>query len=235
MPAQRKPEISIVVPVYQNGPQLAECIVEIEKFFTAKNLGYEIICVDDCSPLAIELPATAKAARLLRLPANVGQQKAIAIGLNAAAADIAVTTDADLPILPADFMRLVEALRSDAQLDLALGAREGYSHSSPVRALGSWAVSCIIRLLFRFRLRDFGCGTNAVRKVLVIRHAESKLPASPIKLAMVSLSNGYTEIALPTRPQRQARSTYNFWRLAALTLGIFWFRLRAATHLRRKK
>jgi glycosyltransferase involved in cell wall biosynthesis len=233
MPAQRKPELSIVIPVYQNGLQLAETVSELEAYFSAQHFAYEIICIDDCSPSAIKFPAATKAARIIRLPENVGQQRAIAVGLNAAAAEIIVTTDADLPILPADFMRLVEVLRADARLDLALGARSDYAPRSCIRALGSRAVSLIIRLLFTFQLHDFGCGTNAVRKTLVERYARSNLPASPIKLGMLTLSSGYTEIALPTRRQMQSRSTYTFWRLAALALGIFWFRLRSAAFLPR--
>ncbi len=234
MPAQRKPEISVVIPVFNNGVVLAESLLLLVEYFRGKRLTYEIICVDDCSEKPVVLPKGLSGIRLIRLEKNIGQQRAIAHGLLAASAEIAVTTDADLPIAPGEFMRLYQTLKNEQQFDLVLGARSGFNHKSRIRGLSSRLVGKIIRLLFHFALHDFGCGTNAVRKSLVQRFEKSELPVSPIKLAMITLSSGYAEIALPMRTKQDNVSAYTFWRLFMLVLGIFWFRLRAAGILARK-
>lgn len=235
MPAQRKPAISVIIPVYKNGDILAATLQELTEYFSARRMVFEIICVDDCSPQPLQLLCSEPWLKVLRLEKNMGQQRAIAQGLAAAEADIAVTTDADLPILPADFMQLVAMLKNNENLDLALGARDRILSSTKFRVLGSRAVSLMLRILFRYRLKDFGCGTNAVKMSLVRRFQASRIPRSPIKLAMLALCENYVEVTLPARGQKTGRSSYTILRLAALALGVLWFRLRAARVLSARK
>ena len=233
MPVQRKPTISVVIPVFKNGDAIPAALFELKEFFVVRQIAFEVICVDDGSPVPLTLPERAPWLKLLRLEKNIGQQRALALGLAAATADIAVTTDADLPILPEHFMRLTEMLTHDGSLNLALGARDRYLHSAQIRALGSRAVSLMLRILFSYRLKDFGCGTNAVRMSLVRRFQSARIPRSPIKLAMLALCQKYVEVTLPTRGQNGKRSSYTIFRLALLALSIIWFRLASGFSLRK--
>ena len=117
------PELSVVIPVYGSAtilPALAERL-EAALLPSLGEGNFEVILVHDCGPddawdviesLAAERPWL----RGLDLRRNAGQHNAIMAGLGVASGRHIVTMDDDLQHDPDDVPRIVEALRTGADL-----------------------------------------------------------------------------------------------------------------------
>src|SRR5215218_591691 len=128
MRASGEPEISIVIPVFneeENLPVLAEEIRAAMAPVEAAGRPYEVILVDDGSTdtspavmagLAREDPRV----RILRQRRNSGQSAALDAGVRHARGGIVVTLDADLQNDPADIPRLLERMEG---FDVVSGVR----------------------------------------------------------------------------------------------------------------
>src|SRR6185312_2710321 len=109
------PEISVVVPVFNEEENLPLLAAELRKVLRSLGRPCEVIFVDDGSTdgslealgrLKVQDPAI----RIVRLPRNAGQSAALAAGFRAARGGLVVTLDADLQNDPADIPRLLNHL-----------------------------------------------------------------------------------------------------------------------------
>ena len=119
MLAEMPPELTIVVPAYNESARLAKTLVTILKYLNDQRLSSELIVVDDgssddTSAVAEKSMASpgAVATRVIRYEPNRGKGFAVRTGLLAAAADIALFSDADLSSPITETPKLVEPIRS---------------------------------------------------------------------------------------------------------------------------
>jgi glycosyltransferase involved in cell wall biosynthesis len=124
--AEERPEISLVVPVYNEEdvlPRFREKPVEV-----LRGLGrpFEIVFVDDGSTdrspgILQELKAEIPEARVIRLEPNSGLSSALYAGFDHARGEILVSIDADLQNDPEDIPKLLERL---GEYDMVCGWRK---------------------------------------------------------------------------------------------------------------
>jgi undecaprenyl-phosphate 4-deoxy-4-formamido-L-arabinose transferase len=157
------PEISLVVPVFNEEATLEE--VHRRATATLDELGkpYELIIVDDGSRDATwaiieRLAAQDARLRAVRFKRNFGQHPAMHAGLVRARGDVVVTMDADLQNVPEDLPRLIAAVEEGA--DVASGRRRGRDDSWG-RTLPSKMVNGMLRRFTSVDIADFGCAFNA--------------------------------------------------------------------------
>ncbi len=162
------PEISLVIPVYNEEENLPVLAAEIAAALEGR--GYEVIFVDDGSvdrslevlrALAAEDPRR----RVLRQAVNRGQSAAFDAGFRAARAPVVVTLDADLQNDPADIPRLVEAL---ADCDMVSGVR-AKRRDSRARRVASRIANRVRNAVVHDSVSDVGCSLKAYRADLVKR------------------------------------------------------------------
>jgi len=96
-----RPELSIVVPVYNEADNLAPLVARLEPILDAQVSSWEIICVDDGSrdgTLAALRALNAQDSRIsaISFSRNFGKEVAIAAGLDHANGEAVVIMDADL-------------------------------------------------------------------------------------------------------------------------------------------
>lgn len=96
-----RPQLSIVVPVYNEADNLAPLIARLEPILDAHVASWEIICIDDGSrdgTLAALRALNAQDSRInaISFSRNFGKEVAIAAGLDHAGGDAVVIMDADL-------------------------------------------------------------------------------------------------------------------------------------------
>ncbi len=111
-----KPEISIVIPVYNERENLILLDEEITKHMQPLSKEYEVLLVDDGSTdgsaeIIHTLQSDNPHLRLIRFGHNHGQTAAFSAGFNKARGDIIVTMDADLQNSPADIHLLLDAIK----------------------------------------------------------------------------------------------------------------------------
>jgi dolichyl-phosphate beta-glucosyltransferase len=117
----QSPELSIVIPCYNEEERLPRTIEQIERYLEGKDLSYELILVDDGSTDGTRLVMDAAAernrfVRLEALPRNRGKGRALAEG-------VAVTRGAQILVTDADLSTPIEELEKlRAELDKGAGA-----------------------------------------------------------------------------------------------------------------
>ena len=119
-PLKPFPRVSVVVPVFNAGSDLEQCLAAIAG---QSYPNFECIVVDDASTDGRVEPATVRhGARLIRMPRRSGPASARNRGAAAATGEILFFTDADV-LLHADALATaVEALQSDPQLSAVFGS-----------------------------------------------------------------------------------------------------------------
>ncbi|MBW4495815.1 MAG: glycosyltransferase family 2 protein [Oscillatoria princeps RMCB-10] len=164
------PDVSAVVPIYNEVESLPQLIETIATTLTENQVSYEIICVDDGSKdgsaeLLKQLARTRSDLRAVLLRRNYGQTAAMAAGFNHARGRAIVTLDGDLQNDPADIPLLVAKL--DEGYDLVSGWRKNRQDAKLTRLLPSKIANMLIGRVTGVPLHDYGCSMKAYRSELV--------------------------------------------------------------------
>jgi glycosyltransferase involved in cell wall biosynthesis len=216
------PEISVVVPVFDEEGNVAALAREIARAFDGQS--YEMIFVDDASgdgtfealmALKAELPRL----RVLSHAKNAGQSRALRTGAEAARGQVLVTLDGDGQNDPADAPALVERLKAGgAQLGLVGGMRLKRQDSWS-KKVGSKIGNGVRRRLLRDDAVDTGCGLKAIWRDTYLRfpyfdHMHRFLPALAKR---EGLKTDFVEVR--HRPRASGQSKYTNWRRLKASLG----------------
>jgi glycosyltransferase involved in cell wall biosynthesis len=168
---QRIPELSIVVPVFNEAVNLRP-LVEAVRQAVGQADDWELLLVDDGSndgtrELAQDLGREDPRIRVIALTRNFGQTAAMQAGFDAARGDVVVSMDGDLQNDPADIPRLIAKLHEG--YDLVAGYRVDRQDTLITRKVPSWIANRIIAWLTGVPIRDNGCSLKAYRRDLLDR------------------------------------------------------------------
>jgi glycosyltransferase involved in cell wall biosynthesis len=202
------PEISIVLPVYRNGPVLPELQQQLTAVLEGQAVPYEILYVDDACPedsLAVlrHLAAADERVAVLALARNVGQNRALLIGLAYARGQAVVLMDADLQDPPAAIPQLLERLQQGPAAVFA-GRRGPYE--SRGRLATSRLIKGLLHLLTLGRLPADAGLFVAMRREMVEWLLAYNLP-EPYLLGLMARS-GLPLVSLPVERAPASRSSY---------------------------
>jgi dolichol-phosphate mannosyltransferase len=216
------PQISVIIPVYDEEGNVAQLQRELE--LALKDVAYELLFVDDGSrDRTIEQIQCHPGVRILEFEKNTGQSAAIYAGLAAARGKILVLIDGDLQNDPRDIPRLLAEI--DQGADLVCGYR--------LKRRGTWFKRVQSRIANQVRsrftkdgVRDTGCTLKAMRRecreALIPFHGMHRFIPALIK----GLGYKITEIPVNDRPRRHGISKYNFGNRALRAtidmLGVRW-------------
>jgi dolichol-phosphate mannosyltransferase len=161
---QASPEVSLVIPVYNEEDSLGILAVEIRAALDPNGLAYEVVFVDDGSSdrsaeILAGLQREDPRVRVLRQRRNAGQSAAFDAGFRFARGRVVVTLDSDLQNDPADIPRLVAAL---AGADVACGVRAN-RRDTWVRRVSSRVANAVRNRLTHDHVTDTGCSLKAFR------------------------------------------------------------------------
>ena len=232
----RPPEISVIVPVYNEAENVARLVDEIS--IALSGHVFEMVFVNDASTDETAKALTALKAqyselRVISHRENAGQSRAVRSGVMAAKAAIIATLDGDGQNDPADIPALFAQLtRKDAPENLHLvGGRRAKRQDSAAKKLGSKIGNGVRRWLLKDKADDTGCGLKVFSREAFLRlpffdHIHRYIPALMIR-------EGYEiEFAdVNHRPRTHGVSKYtNFGRLMvsiADLRGVMWLNRRA--------
>jgi dolichol-phosphate mannosyltransferase len=163
-------DLSVVVPMYNEGENIGRLLAEVRDALAASGLDWEIVCVDDGSDdgTAAQL-AAARAGeprlRPFRHARRSGQTAALATGFALARGDLIATLDGDLQNDPADIPGLIAALCGS---DMVTGWRRK-RHDGPVRRLSSRVANRFRDAILHDGIVDVGCSTRVFRRACLER------------------------------------------------------------------
>jgi glycosyltransferase involved in cell wall biosynthesis len=224
----RPPTISVVVPVYEEEPNLRPLQAEIARALDVLGEPAEVVYVDDGSRdgslhTLLALQRADARVRIVQFARNAGQTAAMAAGFEHARGEIVVTLDADLQNDPADIPRLVAKLREGH--DVVAGWRRERHDGFVLRRLPSLVANRLIALVTGVAIHDTGCTLKAFRREVVENlpiYAEQHrfLPA-------MSAGSGarVAELVVNHRPRRFGRSKYGIGRATRVLLDLFSIQL----------
>ena len=220
------PDLSVVVPVYNEGSSLGELYRRTVAALEAGPRTYELIFVDDGSSddtwSGIErLHEDDPHVRAVRFKRNFGQHPAMHAGLARARGDVIVTMDGDLQNAPEDIPRLVEAV--EAGNDVASGCRTG-RRDPWGRTLPSKLINGMLRRFTGAEISDFGCAFNAYRRSALEPALGSIGKQKFTKALVLSTGASVVEVDVQHAP-RAGASRYSPLRLTRVALHVlagFW-------------
>jgi undecaprenyl-phosphate 4-deoxy-4-formamido-L-arabinose transferase len=224
--AEATPTLSIIVPLYNEARNLRELYRRAVETLERADLAFELIFVDDGSTDSTfgeleRLRAADDRVRAVRFKRNFGQHSAMHAGLVRAGGGIVVTMDGDLQNQPEDIPRLVEAIRSGA--DVASGRRSA-RRDSWGRTLPSRLINGMLRRFTGAEIADFGCAFNAYRRSAVEPMLGAIGRQKFTKALVLSGGASVVEVDVAHSP-RTGQSRYSPLRLTRLALHVlagFW-------------
>ena len=232
--AQSTPDISVVVPVFDEEGAAPELAREIAAAFAGRN--FEIVFVDDRSRDNTRAALTALKAeipqlRVLSHAKNSGQSRSIRTGVLAARGDVIVTLDGDGQNDPADGPGLVDALAVGPPGLVLVGGERVKRQDSAAKKFASKLGNGVRKRLLKDTANDTGCGLKAFRREAFLRlpyfdHIHRYLPA-------LMLREGYQVDFRPVnhRHRQTGQSKYTnlgrLWASASDLLGVMWLQSRS--------
>jgi glycosyltransferase involved in cell wall biosynthesis len=218
------PELSIVVPIYNEVESLPQLLDAIATSVSNIGLSYEIICVDDGSSdgSAVLLKQQALLRPHLRavlLRRNYGQTPAMAAGFKYATGRFIVTLDGDLQNDPADIPMLLAKLEEG--YDLVSGWRKNRQDAALTRLLPSKIANWLIGRITGVKLHDYGCSLKAYRAELIAdMNLYGELHRFLPALAFIEGAR-ITEVPVRHHARRHGSSKYGLGRTFRVVLDLF--------------
>jgi undecaprenyl-phosphate 4-deoxy-4-formamido-L-arabinose transferase len=214
--------ISIVVPVYNEEPNLPLLMERLEAALRGTGKPYEIVFVDDGSrdgSLEVLKGFVGRdGVRVLELTRNYGQHSAIMSGFSVVRGDIVVTIDADLQNPPEEIPALVRAME-EGDYEVVGTVRE-MRKDSILRTYPSRVVNAITRRITGIRMSDWGCMLRAYRREVVDRMVESQEYSTFIPALATLFAKRMTEIPVEHDERHAGASNYNLWKLLNLQFDL---------------
>lgn len=217
------PDLSIVVPVYNNAATLDQLLDRLLRVVDTLGVAAEIILVDDGSIdgswAILERRAAAEPRlRPFALVRNFGSQAALCAGFDQVRGRRAVCLDADLENLPEDVPALLVAL--DHGADLACGVRTGRRGSHLRRRLPSALFNAFVRHQVGMTVRDIGCGMRAMDAGLVQDLASEGDARRLLTPLLVRRARRVIEVPVRWAPS-PGRSRHSFLTLLGIAVDFY--------------
>lgn len=160
---ESKPEISIIIPIYNEAPGIEATLDELIFFSEEKN--WEIIVVNDGSTDdTAGILSNFKTLTILSHTHNKGYGASLKTGINNARADVVVFFDGDGQHNPDDIPHLLEKLPG---CDMVVGERTKGSRKDWLRIPGKWILGKVANFLSEQKIPDLNSGLRAVKKAVI--------------------------------------------------------------------
>jgi glycosyltransferase involved in cell wall biosynthesis len=209
---QSGPELSVVVPVYNERENLAPLLEELLAVVTDCAHSFEIVFVDDGSSDDSAAYLAARSAserriRLVRLSRNFGHQAALVAGLEAARGELIVTMDGDLQHPPRLIREMIGQRRDGAEIVQAV--RREPADGSPLKRTGSRFFYRLLSTLARIRVTpgaaDFRLMTRAALDAFLQCRERARFNRGLVQW----IGFDYREVPYDAAPRRSGRSKYS--------------------------
>lgn len=223
MAAEEHELLSIIVPVYNEEPNLRQFLASLLAVLEDLQSDFEVVFVDDGSTdgsaeLLDELADQSPRIKVVHFRRNFGQTAAMMAGLDFSNGDVIVPIDADLQNDPVDIPRLLERL--DEGFDLVSGWRKDRKDAKLTRNFPSWLANKLISRISGVHLNDYGCTLKAYRRSIIdeVRLYGEMHRFLPIYASWAGART--TEIPVKHNPRSGGESKYGLERVIKVPLDL---------------
>jgi undecaprenyl-phosphate 4-deoxy-4-formamido-L-arabinose transferase len=223
MTGVRAPEVSVVIPVYNEEAGLPALFARLYPALDALGRSYEVVLVDDGSRdrspalLHDQFDRRPDVTRVVYLLTNFGQHMAVLAGFERARGDVVVTMDADLQNPPEEIGKLLE--RMDEGYDY-VGSYRSERRDSTFRRVASRAINRLRERLTRIRMTDQGCMLRAYSRSIVDTINRSSEVNTFVPALAYLYARKPTEIEVRHEERAAGASQYSLGRLIKLNFDL---------------
>ena len=221
MTMDSQPELSIIIPAYNEEARLPKTLDRIRDYLNSIGVPSEVIVVDDGSrdstvQIVESRSAEWPALRVVKNPGNRGKGYSVRHGMLEARGKIVLFTDADLsaPIAEAD--KLLSALQTN---DVAIGSRAMDRklievHQPWTREVAGIMFNSIVRVILGLNFEDTQCGFKAFRReksqIIFEQQRIERFGFDP-ELLFLAKRNGLAIAEIPVRWANAEGTTVSMW------------------------
>jgi len=223
MKTTQRPEVSVVIPVFNETENLEELHRELVGALEKTGRPFEVILIDDGSTdsswaVLRSLQHKDGRVKLICLRRNFGQTAALAAGFDHARGGIIVSLDADLQNDPNDIPSLIQKIEEG--YDIVSGWRRRRKDKFLTRRVPSMIANTLISRLTRVRLHDYGCTLKAfrsevIKNVKLYGELHRFIPAIASQLGV-----RISEVEVNHRLRKHGKSKYSIFRFTKVILDM---------------
>jgi undecaprenyl-phosphate 4-deoxy-4-formamido-L-arabinose transferase len=218
-----KPELSIVIPVYNEEAGLANLFARLYPAMDKLGLPYEVIFINDGSRdnsvaiLAEQYRKRPDVTRVVLFNGNYGQHMAILAGFEQTRGEIVITLDADLQNPPEEIHKLVAKMREGYDY---VGSIRRKRQDSAWRTVASKMMNRLRERITNIHITDQGnmlraYGRNVIDLVNQCAEVNTFVPALAYKF-----SRRPTEIVVEHEERAAGESKYSLYSLIRLNFDL---------------
>jgi undecaprenyl-phosphate 4-deoxy-4-formamido-L-arabinose transferase len=218
-----KPQLSVVIPIYNEEAGLAALFARLYPALDNMNIPYEVVFVNDgsrdnsVSILAEQFRARPDVTRVILFNGNYGQHMAILAGFEATRGEIVVTLDADLQNPPEEIHKLVDKMREGYDY---VGSIRRKRQDSAWRTIASKAMNRLRERITNIKITDQGnmlraYGRNVIDLVNQCGEVNTFVPALAYKFSRMP-----TEIVVEHEERAAGESKYSLYSLIRLNFDL---------------
>jgi undecaprenyl-phosphate 4-deoxy-4-formamido-L-arabinose transferase len=219
----RAPEISVIIPVYNEERVLPRLFERLYAALDATGETYEVVFVNDGSRdasaqlLAAQFRARPDVTRVVLFNGNFGQHMAIMAGFEHVRGQIAITLDADLQNPPEEIPRLVAEIRAGHDY---VGTIRRQREDSAFRRIASRAMNGLRERITRIEMTDQGCMLRAYDRALVDTLNACQEVNTFVPALAYTFAARPTEIVVSHEERFAGESKYSLYKLVRLNFDL---------------
>lgn len=217
------PEISIIVPVYNEESGLAALFARLYPALDKLYSTYEIIFINDGSRdrsaaiLREQFQARPDVTRVILFAANAGQHMAIMAGFEHARGDIIITLDADLQNPPEEIGNLVSKMREGHDY---VGTIRRQRQDTAFRRYASKAMNGLRERITHIKMTDQGCMLRAYSREVVAAVNSCREVNTFIPALAYTFAQRPVEIEVAHEERHAGESKYSLYSLVRLNFDL---------------
>ena len=217
------PEISVVIPVYNEEPNLPLLFSRLNPVLDGLGRPFEVIYTNDGSAdrslelLKAQFAARPGVTRVIDFNANYGQHMAIMAAFERVRGETIVTLDADLQNPPEEIPKLLEKI--DAGHDYVGGFRLK-RRDTFFRTYASKLINFARSRTTNIHMTDQGCMLRAYSRQVVDSVVRSGAINTFIPALAYSFSSNPTEVGVHHEERHAGVSNYTFYKLVRLNFDL---------------
>ncbi|WP_124951110.1 glycosyltransferase [Sulfuriferula thiophila] len=217
------PQLSVVIPVYNEEQGLQVLFNRLYPALDALKLSYEIIFINDGSRdrsaamLREQFNIRPDVTRVVLLAGNFGQHMAIMSGFEHCRGERIVTLDADLQNPPEEIQKLLAKM--DEGYDYVGGVRQQRQDSS-WRRHASWAMNKLRERITHVVMTDQGCMLRAYSREIIFAINHSKEVNTFIPALAYTYARHPGEVQVAHEERAAGESKYSLYQLIRLNFDL---------------
>ncbi|ABB31127.1 glycosyl transferase family 2 [Geobacter metallireducens RCH3] len=217
-----KPYISIIIPVYNEEPNLQKLLARLYPVMTALGKPFEIIFTDDGSrdrslEILREMAQSHPEVKVIEFNGNFGQHMAIMAAFEMSAGEIVVTLDADLQNPPEEIPKLVAEMEKGHDV---VGSVRQKRQDTFFRRAASRIVNITTNKMTGMQMSDYGCMLRAYNRTVIDNLNRCQEMTTFIPALAQTFASNPSEVPVSHAERAEGESKYSLYRLIRLNFDL---------------